>query len=207
MADKKPKKLKQYEKFEILKETVMRGSPDKVARTLETFGEMEFTAPALGLACRYRGLEMVKALVEGGAKFTYDLEAVMAVFKRAVNKIDLLYPDENYAAALLGSVGRSELYYAEREGKIYKSKLLPMSERLMILDYLCKTADKTGFDRDELLFFAYFSGDREIIDFLKKKGAVIPEGWVKIVLEGGNNDRWLNYCYMTSRISDENFIP
>lgn len=200
-------KLKQYEKFEALKQAVMRDSPNDVADMLGEFGELEFTAMALGLACRYRGLDMVRALVDGGAKFTYDLEAIKPLYKRAKLDIEILYPDENYAAALLSSINIAEMRFINTAGKAYNRPVLPINDRLRILSYLYKTADKTGFDGDELLFYAYFSGDREIIDFLKKRGAVVPERWVKIVTEGSTDDKWLSYCGLVDRLSDENFMP
>lgn len=207
MADKKPKKLKQYEKFDLLLQAVMRDTPSDVAKKVEEFGELEFTALALGAACRYRGLDMVKVLVEGGAKFTYDLAAIIPLYKRADRPLEIGCPDENYAAALLNSVGAAGMYRVYQAGKIYQSALLPINARISVLSYLCRTADKTGFDKDELLFFAYFSGERKIIDLLKKNGAVLPERWVNVITEGGNNDRWLNYCYMVQQIPDESFIP
>ena len=207
MPDKKPKKLKHYEKINNLKEKVMRGTPGEVAETLAEFGVPEFTAEALGLACRYRGLDMVKVLVEGGAKFTYDLEAIRKLYGCAEIAYQISDPDNCYAAALLSSVGAAGMPGVYQEGKIYRLTLLPINARIGILSYLCETADKTGFDKDELLFFAYFAGERKIIDLLKKNGAVLPERWVEVVLGRGVTEKWYSYCYMTSRIADEDFIP
>ncbi len=204
MAKEKSTESKQCEKFDALKDAVMLNSPDAVSRMLKEFGELEFTAQALGLACRYRGLDMVRALVEGGAKFTYDLEAIKPLYKRTIYNIPILYPDDNFAAALLDLCGLVKQQV--NIGKAYDRPVLPLNDRLRILSYLYKTADQTGFDGDELLFFAYLSGEQKIIDLLKKHGAVIPQKWIDIITNGNAGDRWLNYCWLVRQIPNEDFI-
>lgn len=147
--------LKRWMDCEDLEIVVMKQTPSEAARRycslVASFGAVNpvrrAARMALGAACRYRGLEMVKALVEGGAK---------------------MIKNRDYVEALLYEEGNLESDF-EFIGRRHKSKMLPINERLRILDYLCKTADKTGFDKDDFLFYAYFSDESEIIDLLKKK--------------------------------------
>ncbi|MDE6731845.1 MAG: hypothetical protein K2J77_03085, partial [Oscillospiraceae bacterium] len=69
-------KLKSWEKTEKLEMGVMQDAPGEVAKAFEQMGKVEFTARALGLACRFRGLEMVKVLVERGASFSFDTDKI-----------------------------------------------------------------------------------------------------------------------------------
>lgn len=65
-------KLSEKKKVEPLESAVLRNDVAEVRRLYAEHGSFEFTARALGLACRFCGLEMVKALVENGAAFQYD---------------------------------------------------------------------------------------------------------------------------------------
>lgn len=190
-----------WEKFDALNRAVMDGSPSEAADMAKKLGEVRFTAQALGLACRYRGLDMVRALVEGGARFTCD-----------DNIGHVEYKSGNFAAALLSQIYLSEMSVVYNIGEHYDRPMLPIKDRLGILDYLCETAGKTGFDEGELLFYSYFSGDKEITDHLKKNGTAISEEWVRIITEGGGKDertkeKWFDYCSLTEQLSDENYLP
>lgn len=197
-------KTEPWQKVHILEEAVMAQTPSEVAELYSSLGKVEFTARALGLACHYCGLDMVRALVEGGAKFTYDFEAIKPLYKRAKHNDEDLYPGENFATALTSGC------YATFDIDLcvgYKRPMLPIDDRLRILSYLYKTADKTGFDGDELLFFAYLSGEQEITELLKKHGAVISQKWIDIITNGNNaGDKWGYYCWRLKRLSNEDFF-
>ena len=59
----------QVKKAEILENAVINNSPEEIAEIMKTLGHVEFSARALGTACRFRGLETVKVLAENGAGF------------------------------------------------------------------------------------------------------------------------------------------
>ncbi|MDE6726444.1 MAG: leucine-rich repeat domain-containing protein [Oscillospiraceae bacterium] len=200
--------LKQWEKIEKLEMGVMQDAPIKVAKVLEQMGEVDFTARALGLACRFRGLEMVKTLVERGATFSFDAEKVRPSFRRSkLAYLDQLYGDENYSLSLISKASRRETAEIINLGKHFCGvQLVPLNERLRTLNYLCQNAEKIGFDPDDFLFYAHFPEDREMIELLKNKGAVVPEKRIKMITEGGNNDDWLTYCWIASRLDVEQFI-
>ena len=61
----------QRDKRAVLEHAALTKSPEEIAALCRQLGHVENSARALGLACRFRGLSYVKALVEGGADFTY----------------------------------------------------------------------------------------------------------------------------------------
>jgi len=56
---------------ELLEEVVLYGTLEDLENVYATCGSFEFTARALGYAARYRGADMVEALVKHGATFDY----------------------------------------------------------------------------------------------------------------------------------------
>ncbi len=200
--------LKPWQKIEKLEMGVMQDAPADVAKALEQMGEVNFTARALGLACRYRGLEMVKVLVERGVKFLFDAEKLKPALRRSrLVYLDQLYGDENYSLSLLSTATRRETVEIINLGKRFCGvQLVPFNERLRTLNYLCQNAVSIGFKPDELLFYAYFSEEWKIIEFLKNKGAAVPENRIQMMTEGGNNDDWLNYCWLSGQLDDEQFF-
>lgn len=204
------KEIKRWQKPDELAHAVMTQTPGEVAEFFKSLGEVDLTVRALGLACRYRGLEMAKVLVEGGADFRYDLGKIRLLWDNS-NRVAELEEGMNFAVALLGSLGSRVLNYFSIMGDQYNRKILPIEERLAVLDYLCENARRTGFDKDDLLFLAYFSNERVIAERLKEKGAKIPEMWIRIITEGVWNElsqnKWHDYCFMTQKVSDEDFMP
>lgn len=200
--------LKLWEKIEKLEMGVMQDTPSKAAKLYDEMGEVKFTARALGLACRYRGLEMVKVLVERGASFSFNAEKIKPAFRHSqLVYLDKLYGDENYSLSLLNVSTRRETVEIINLGKRFcGAQLTPLNERLRTLNYLCQNADRIGFKPDELLFYAHLAEEREIIELLKNKGTAIPENKIKMMTEGGNNDDWLNYCWLVGHLDNEQFF-
>ncbi len=59
------------EKIILLEKAVLNDLPEDVRALYKQLGEVDYSARALGLACRFRGVDMVKALIESGASFYY----------------------------------------------------------------------------------------------------------------------------------------
>lgn len=72
----------QQKKSAVLEQAVLTRSPEEVSRVYEKLGYVENSARALGLACRFRGLSYVKALVEGGADLRISAPRTRAVTAR-----------------------------------------------------------------------------------------------------------------------------
>lgn len=203
---KADEKIKPWEKHELLEQAVLRDSPNEVSRLIKSLGNVEFTARALGFACRFRGIDMVKVLVENGANFKYDYDRLKQIYRKADRNISVYSPNENYSLALTEFLNIGYLRNVYNEGK-NRCDLLFLNNRLMILDYLFKNADKAGFKPDEFMFFAILADEQEMISFLKNKGVKISEKWAKIAAEGGTSDDWYDYGIILKLISDDRFIP
>ena len=59
--------VSQKEKAAHLQRAVINSSVEELSKIYGELGFVEMSAPALGLACRFRGLDVVKCLVNAGA--------------------------------------------------------------------------------------------------------------------------------------------
>ncbi len=187
-------------KAKALEAAVIRKTPEEVSRIFAELGEVGFSARALGLACRCRGAEMVKALVDGGASFDYSIpdkenhrymwltlnSVSLNEFGALHYYLMLLDPVEAGYDALsaneipdidgLAALSVSELtqsvnsYYHTSQ----KMNILPFPQRIDVLDYLCENADKCGFDIGSLLYYSMVGGCEEFYDALKARGVKLP---------------------------------
>jgi len=70
-------KLSEVKKVQLLEEKVLGNDKDAVKKVLAEQSPIEFTAKALGLACRFCDSEMVEILIDGGATFSFDFTPVI----------------------------------------------------------------------------------------------------------------------------------
>lgn len=202
------KELKQWQKFEALENAVLRDTPTEIEKLYKSFGEIAFTARALGIAARYRGLETVKILVENGASFYYDYSVLKRCFRDANYNFNIFEENENYSVALLDNLHLFHINNMIRMFDQYFNDPLPLNERLRILDYFFRNAEKISFKPDEFLFYAILSGEQKMIDYLKNKGVALSEKRIKLATEGkGEEGEWHNLCWDICLLKDENFIP
>lgn len=167
------------ENADKLLNAVLFGTPDEARCVLKSSGGIEYTGRALGAACRFSGLDMVKALVESGANFRCPRER--NVDKMIVNAYR--GSDLDYSLLLFDNT-----VYVER---IYKTeielKIQPMSERLRILEYLLDNAEMVGLVPERLLYFSICWDSTEIYERLKSRGICFSD----------DNKRWcMRSCHM-----------
>lgn len=74
------RKLTEKGKVELLENIVLSGDVEKVNAVIEECQTFEFTARALGLACLYASLDVVKALIKAGATFYYPVYILQLLF-------------------------------------------------------------------------------------------------------------------------------
>ena len=148
----------------------MSETPDNVRQIYKELGEVEFSGLALGLACVFRGLDMVKALVECGASFRYPGE-------------DENFPVDNWNRFVEGEpkadfslllFSKTQLEYNGLR-HLKEKEYLPVSQLSEVLDYLCGNAEKTGVIPKRLLYCSIRYNYREYYDVLKKYGVSISE--------------------------------
>lgn len=161
---------------------VLFGTPDEARRVLINSGGIKYTGRALGAACRFRGLDMVKALVESGAKFTYDYvtynTAMVFEFEDGLKIITI--HDSEYPLMLLRVVGfryvvynfevRTWTEHTKEDDELVNREPLPASEIIRSLEYLCDNAKQAWFVPEWLLYYAILFCDDEIYTALKNLG-------------------------------------
>ena len=77
MDDIKFNKLSEQAKVELLESAVIENDLEKAKYIINGCKKFEFTARALGIACKYSSVEMVKLLIKSGATFKFEYDAVL----------------------------------------------------------------------------------------------------------------------------------
>ncbi|MDE6031802.1 MAG: hypothetical protein K2G32_09295, partial [Oscillospiraceae bacterium] len=187
------------DKIIFLEKAVLNGSADEVSALFRELDAKNFSARALGLACRFRGLDMVKALVECGAVFDCSKSSWFGGFMKIHHGTALLYNEctcqwSDYSLMILEPCrtliveGIQPVDYDEDLGYINKAEdegALPVSERLKILDYLCSRPD-IGFDMNNVFYFSIITDCTEFYGTLKERGAALPEKIHTSLVKGGS---------------------
>lgn len=195
-------------KSKILEHAAINLAPEEIAQACAKLGEVEYSARALGIACRFRGVECVKALVEGGASFYAPLTNYMVETYGS-------YGDD-LSVLLLSSFPTKTIPYFVVVPQIYKSvtredgtKLspLPFEKRVEVLDYLCENAKRVELDMGELLYFAIMLGDEPMARELEKRGAEFSEYRKEMLTAKGKPKDLYIWTGLLERLSAENFIP
>ena len=138
-------KLSEQKKVELLENAVLNGTVEETARIMEEHTPFEFTARALGYAARFRGVEMVKCLIEHGATFAY--EAVPAFVKKYATKVAIsnIYSyNVDYSLFLLKD---------QKINPISDSvQILDDTERAKVLELLHTEAEKAAVNEADILY-------------------------------------------------------
>lgn len=172
------------ENVDKLLNAVLFGTPDEARRVLKSSGGIEYTGRALGAACRFRGLDMVKALVESGAKFTHDYgwhnTDMVFEFEDGYNFVKTGRYGFRYSLIMLSGVRfryfarnsgvRTWTEHTKEDDELVNREPLPASEIIRSLEYLCDNAKQSWFVPEWLLYYAILFCDDEIYTALKKLG-------------------------------------
>lgn len=210
--------IPQEEKAALLEKAVINSSStQELLRIYDELKPVEMTAPALGLACRYRGLEMVQAMVEAG--ITFDFPSNEEIEKKYHCYVGKNYGNyrTNYSLYLL-KVFRGDLKGAccLKGLKLYQSakrdagKPLPFisdNERVEVLNYLYENRIKISFEPEEMLYYAVFAKDDVIASELKKRGVSISNIRVHTIANGGMSmdGYWHEYGAMIGSLDNADY--
>lgn len=82
-------KISELKKVQLLEEAILENNFEAVEALFKEHKSFEFTARALGLACRFCGAEMVSLLLKQKASFQY--EATAAFVKKYDCRVLLLF--------------------------------------------------------------------------------------------------------------------
>lgn len=197
--------ISQKKKSTILENAVLTQSPEEVAALYAQLGQVENTARALGLACRFSGLEYVKALVEGGANFSYvRLEGEISYYS-------IYY----WLSPLEINNILCRAYFLDRRDPCFTNSVtvdkktihvLPMEQRVEIVNYLYQCREKVGLDVGELLYYAIMSNSKRILKILKEYDVKLSEQRITMIAENGRSFEWMEFSSMQEYINDAEYI-
>lgn len=205
-------------KLTAIEKAMLGCTPNEAAELYQKLNIPLLTARILGIAGRYCGLDMVKALVENGASFEYE-EAGRT--QEVYHFISYYYTD-HYAMVLsdffilflLIGVDRIKGYtpirkmnaLVDKEGK----PLAPVceAERIKIIEYLCDQEEKVCIQPGDYLYFAILTEQTNIVNALKNRGIGLSEERRKLLVEEGgrDNDRWIMYYTLLEGLDDDAFM-
>lgn len=203
---------------ERLENAVINMEPEELRELYGKLGHVDFSAKALGLACRFRGVDMVKALCECGATFDIPQDEASEELYKVYSGVKYENYRSEFALYLLNITkkipgaccckGLKLLKQIEREDK-KKLKQIPDSERAEVLKYICENAEKLSFKPSELLFMAIYSRDNFIYSELKKLGVKLSEKRIDIMTNGApmTGMYWYEYSSLAAKMNDEDYIP
>ena len=213
--------LAQEEKAAALERAVINSSVEELSKIYDELGYVEMSAPALGLACRFRGLAMVKAMVEKGAVFDFpSTEEIEIKYHCHIGEKHASYRENyrtNYSLYLLrsfrggikGACCLKGMKFA-KNAKRDDGKPLPFladEERIEVLNYLIEKKEKLSFQPEEMLFYAIFAKDAVIYEELKKRNVTLSEKRIYALTEGVMADGyWFEFCAMTRNLAEKDYI-
>lgn len=213
--------LAQEERAAQLQRAVINGTIQEIVEVYDALGYVEMSAPALGLACRFRGLEVVKVLVEKGATFDFpSTEEIEIKYHCHIGEKHAQYRENyrtNYALYFLkcyrGGVKGARCLQGMKFFKNQKrddGTLLPFladSARSAVLDYLLLNQKKLAFQPEELLFYAIFARDDFLYKELKKRRICLAPKRIHAMTEGTLADGyWFEFGTLTGKLADRDFV-
>lgn len=198
------------EDSQILAEAVLTKSPAEADERYKRFGYVENSCRALGLACRFRGLEMVKTLVENGATFRYARPEGQGGYFTIYYWLSPLEMTKALRTAYFINsdpcFGNSVSIQDAGGVSLRTLNVLPIEERAEIVKYLYQNRERVGLDAGELLFYSIMSGSKKITDVLKQLGAGFSEKRIAMLTESGRSFEWMEFCQMMENLDDGVFI-
>lgn len=196
------------EKVRELEYAALNLSPNDIAETCARIGKVEYSARALGIACRFRGVECVRALVEGGADLRADFTNYMIQnYGSYGDDLSVLLLDNYPSLTITYFVVVPQIYKSvtREDGTVLKP--LPFEKRVEVLDYLRENSEKAGFDISELLYYAILLNDKRMETELDKRGAELSDYRKKMLTDKGKPKDLCIWTELLKRLSAENFVP
>ena len=203
-------KLTQEQKKETLENAVMCKSAAEAGEVCKSLGKILFSARALGIACRFKGIDYVKALVENGADFAVNYNKV---------KTDIYYWRTDFAATLFDiNEILSESNAVTTDDPVFSDSfelpetgenltVIPREERLKIAEYLLDNSEKCLLNTNNLLMKSILINDKEFIDLCRKKGVKFSEDYAAMLTVGNKKMtiEWSDFTDSLFDLSDEDF--
>jgi len=210
--------IPQREKAAQLQRAVMNNSVEELSKVYDELGDVEMSAPALGLACRFRGPAIVKALIQKGVSFDFPSKRrIEETYNCYIGRKSGNYRT-NYSLYLL-RVFKEDLKGAfcfkgmmmdqiiEREtGE--PLEFLADDKRVEVLKCLLENRETISFHPEEMLFYAIYFRDTVIVEELKRCGVHLSKVRIHTITDGAPamDPYWLEYVTMTEQLADEDYF-
>lgn len=181
------KKLNELKKVLLLEDTVLYGTANDITEVMKKCKRFEFTARALGLACRYGGLEKVKVLIDGGATFKYIPNANLNKKYKVSYKVAGGREIITAHYLVLAETGITDAFDFPTDRNLYGmiSEDLPKisdEEKADIVEYLVNSNQKS-FDKELTLYYAILWGCDKVADRLISLGVKIDDSIIRYITE------------------------
>lgn len=194
------------QKVAELEYAVLNSSARDIAEVCARVGKVEMSARALGIACRYRGIECVKALVEGGASFEYPFTNYMIdTYGTYGDDYSVMLLDNFPEGGVMLFAVTRKIYHSVKNAKGEPLKPLPFEERAEIVRYLCEHGEKCAFVPGDLLYYAILFKDERMTELLKKLGVTLTDYRKRLLTEKGKPDDLRVWTSILERMPAENF--
>lgn len=196
------------EKVVELEYAALNLPPEEIAETYARIGSVEFSARALAIACRFRGVECVRALVEGGASFeTPFTNYMIQTYGSYGDDLAVMLLDNFPDSRVTYFVVTHQIYGSVKKADGTEMLPLPFEERAETVRYLCENGQSAAFDAGELLFYSIAVGDERMSAVLKEQGAEFSEYRRRMLTEKGKPKDLCVWTCLLERLSAEKFVP
>lgn len=185
---------------------VINYSPEEIARVCAELGEVDRCSRVFGFAFRYRGVECIKALVEGGVSLEDQFPLFINTYGIYADDYSV-YLLENFPlkGILRSGVASNKFNLKRADGT--ELEPLPFEKRAETVRYLCEHGEKAGFVPGTLLYFAILFNDKRMTAELKKLGAELTEKHRKVLTEKGRPNDLLVWTSILERLPAEYIAP
>lgn len=180
---------------------MLTGTPQEAAeicKSLPKDAKWE-RALALALACRFRGLEHVRALTENGVvigkNMCYLLFALLDINRAARMFVEDRMSRNKYLFA-------DALDITDKSGAPKTLKILPAKKRTEIVRYLCENSKRVCIDPSKLLLYSIMSEDKKIAAELKEIGVTFSRKHISALTEDRRKDGWNEYYVIQFWLDD-----
>lgn len=203
------KELTPVEKVQRLERAALNSSPEEIARIYAELGKVELSARALAFAFRFRDVECVRTLVEGGASldvpFTVYIYNTYGTYGEdfCVTLLEK-FPEKGI---MLFAVSPNIFHYTFKREDGTELKPQPFEKRAETVRYLCEHGAKAGFVPGELLYFAIIFEDEKMTAELKRLGVTLTEKRRKMLTEKSGQNDFIVWTSFLERDKAKDFVP
>lgn len=216
--------MTEIEKVAELEHSVLFDSPRELDRTCRRLGNIKYSSRALGLACKFRGLEWAKALVKNNVVFRYSdmREFVIKAYVTPDKKLyfslldDFMFPLVRPDIRLRGMAYpqksiRDSILVLDKGGHAASDKeftAVSEEERLKCAEYFIGLNDKEICDLQKLLYLAITSCDLKLAGLLREKGVTLSQSACDMLTGEKEQDHYFfwNFCHKIRYMTAEEFI-